>query len=181
MGPIEILYLSIAAIITLIGVARGYVKELGTMLIVLVGIFILTFFQEQITSVATTIATDILGLSEGVNTNLFVSMVFSITFVAIVFAGYAGKTLTFPGEPAPNPQGFLLSVLVGMINGYLIAGTLWYYQDEFDYPIQAVMSFTPTLTPTAQALVEVLPQNIFPNPVYWIVPVAVLLLFMVRR
>ena len=181
MGPIEILYLSIAVVIMLIGIARGYVKELGTTLIVLVGIFILSFFQEQITSVATTIATDILGLSEGQSTNLFVSMVYSLIFVAIVFAGYAGKTLTFPGEPAPNPQGFLLSVLVGMINGYLIAGTLWYYQDEFEYPIQAITTFTPTLTPTAQALIPVLPQNLFPNPVYWIVPVAVLLLFMVRR
>jgi hypothetical protein len=74
----------------------------------------------------------------------------------------------------------LISLIIGMLNGYLIAGTLWYYQDAFNYPIGQLVTFQNTLTETATTLVNYLPPTLFDNPVYWIVPVAVLLIIRVR-
>lgn len=179
MGPVELIFISIGVVITLIGLARGYVKELGSTLIILVAIFILTFFEEQLTGVLNAIGG---AVSDGGDTGneLLISTVYSIIFIVIVFGAYSGRTLNFTGTPAPPPQGTLISLLIGMLNGYLIAGTLWYYQHAFNYPIGQLVTFENTLTETAQTLIDYLPPSLFDNPVYWIVPVAVLLIIRVR-
>lgn len=179
MGPIELIFISIGLIVTLIGLARGYVKELGSTLIILVTLFILTFFQDQISGLLNAVGNALGNDGEGAN-NVLLSTVYSITFIAIVFSAYAGRTLNFAGTPAPPPQGTLISLLIGMLNGYLIGGTLWYYQHQYDYPIGQFVTFENNLTETAQTLVNYLPPTLFDNPVYWIVPVAVLLIIRVR-
>jgi len=180
MGPVELLYISIGLIVTLIGLARGYVKELGSTLIILVAIFILTFFQTQLSAVVLRIAGAFGASGEPDSDDLILSTFYTIVFVVIVFSAYSGRTLTFNGVPAPPPQGTLISLVIGLLNGYLIAGTLWYYQDFYNYPISQIMPFDDTLTTTAQNMVKYLPPALFDNPVYWIVPVAVLLIIRVR-
>lgn len=180
MGPIEITYITIGLIVTLIGLARGYVRELGSTLIILVAIFMLTYFEEQFSSVFGGIGERLFGLDDEADINALLSVIYSVVFVAIVFSAYAGRTLAFNGKPAPPPQGTILSLLIGLLNGYLIAGTLWYYQNAYDYPIGQWVTFENQLTDTAQTLVEYLPPSLFDSPVYWIVPVAILLIIRVR-
>jgi hypothetical protein len=180
MGPIEIFYIAIGLTVTLVGLARGYVKELGSTLIILVAIFILTFFEEQISALVTSIGEGLMGIDNEETIDLLLSTFYTVVFIGIVFAGYSGHTWAFSGSPAPPPQGTLISLAIGLLNGYLIAGTLWYYQDVFGYPIGQLMPFDEQLTETAQTLVNYLPPTLFENPVYWIVPVAVLLIVRVR-
>lgn len=179
MGPIEILYLTIGVIVVLIGLARGYVKELGSTLIILVALFILTFFKESIDAALTAGAQGVFDTAEGERPDLLLSLFYSIVFVGIVFTGYAGRTITFGGHPAPPPQGLVLSLLIGIINGYLIAGTLWYYQHAYDYPF--FQPFESDFTERAETLIAYLPPALFAdNPVYWVIPVAILLIIRVR-
>lgn len=180
MGPIEILYIGIALTVALVGLARGYVKELGSTLIILVAIFILTFFEDQLSGVVTVVGERLFGADNQTEVNAVLSIFYSLVFIILVFGGYSGRTLPFSGTPAPPPQGTLISLMVGLLNGYLIAGTLWYYQHVFDYPLGQWVTFQNQLTPTAQTLVKYLPPTLFENPVYWIVPVAVLLIIRVR-
>jgi hypothetical protein len=182
MGPVEILFASIGAIVTMIGLARGYAKELGTTLILMVNIFVLTFFKNQIGNIADVVVERLLaGVSSPADLRaLTSSLIFQLIFVSIVFASYAGKTLDFTGKPLPAPQGLLLNLAIGLLNGYLIAGTLWYYLDEFDYPIQGFGLIRLPLTAAAEQMVNYLPQRLFESPVYWMVPVAVLLILRVR-
>lgn len=180
MGPIEIVFFSIGLMVALIGLARGYAQELGSTLIILVAIFILTFFQEQFNSVFNTLGEQILGLQDQQARDLLLSTIYSLIFGIIVFGSYAGRTLTFAGKPAPPPQGTIFSIAIGILNGYLIAGTLWYYQHAYSYPIGQIVTFNNELTSTAQAFVRYLPPALFENPVYWIVPVAILLIIRVR-
>lgn len=180
MGPVELIFITIGIVVTLIGLARGYVKELGSTLIILVAIFILTFFEDQLTGLLTVLGGAFGGDGDTASNELLVSTVYSILFVIIVFGAYSGRTLNFTGTPAPPPQGTLISLIIGMLNGYLIAGTLWYYQHEYNYPIGQIVTFENTLTDTAQTLIDYLPPALFDNPVYWIVPVAVLLIIRVR-
>lgn len=180
MGPIEILYIAIALTVTLIGLARGYVKELGSTLLILVAIFILTFFDEPLNGLMTVIGERLFGADDQDSINAVLSVFYSLIFIILVFGSYSGRTLTFSGNPAPPPQGTLLSLMIGLLNGYLIAGTLWYYQHAFGYPLGQLFTFQNQLTPTAQTLVNYLPPTLFDNPVYWVVPVAVLLIIRVR-
>jgi hypothetical protein len=98
--------------------------------------------------------------------------------LAIVFASYAGRTLDFAGKPLRAPEGTILSLLVGLLNGYLVAGTIWYYANLYGYPYMNVD--TTRFTPTAQFMIEYLPQTLATNPVAWMVPVALLILLRVR-
>lgn len=180
MGPIEILYIAIALIVTLIGLARGYVKELGSTLLILVAIFILTFFEEPISAIVSALGEQVLGAEDQPTIDAVLSVFYSLTFVILVFGSYAGRTLNFAGTPAPPPQGTLISLMIGLLNGYLIAGTLWYYQHHYNYPIGQLVTFENQLTPMAERMVDYLPPVVFDNPVYWIVPVAVLLIIRVR-
>jgi hypothetical protein len=181
MGPVELIFISIALMVALIGLARGYVKELGSTLIILVAIFILTFFEDQLTGLLTALGASFGGGDEGGTANdLLLSTFYSLIFIIIVFGAYSGRTLNFAGTPAPPPQGTLISLLIGLLNGYLIAGTLWYYQHAYGYPIGQLVTFDNQLTDLATTLVEYLPPVLFDNPVYWIVPVAVLLIIRVR-
>ncbi len=178
MGSIEVGYISIGAVILLIGLARGYIKELGATIIILVAIFLLTFPEDQIISVLTRIGNGFADPNDPAQLNRFMATVFTLTFTAIVFSGYAGETLKFRGKMAKQPAGCLISFLVGLVNGYLIAGTVWYYQERFGYPWYG--RFIPDFSETAQRLIAVLPPSLFENPVLWIVPVAILLLIRVR-
>jgi uncharacterized membrane protein required for colicin V production len=180
MGPVELIFFTIGIIVTLIGLARGYVRELGSTLIILVAIFILTFFQTELAGLLTNLTASIGGPEGEEGRDLLLSIVFTFIFGSIVFMSYSGRTLSFSGTPAPPPQGTLISLGIGILNGYLIAGTLWYYQDVYNYPIGQFVEFTTPLTERAQSLVEFLPPSLFDNPVYWVVPVAVLLLLKVR-
>lgn len=178
MGPIEVLYLMIGAVIMLIGIARGYVKEMGATLIILVAVFILTFFQDTISGAITTGLQAVFENPGQEQIDRVLATSFTLMFTAVVFAGYVGRTLDFPGKMAPQPAGFFISLLVGVINGYLIAGTLWYYQDAYGYPW--FDPFIDEFSEVAERMIELLPPALFDNPVFWIVPVAVLLLVRVR-
>lgn len=179
MGPVEVIFGIIAIFITLIGFARGYSKELGTTIIILAAIFVLSFIEERVLNLSDTIQNSLFN-GDANATSLLLSMIFEALFVVAVFASYAGITLDFPGRPARPPQGTLISLSVGLLNGYLIAGTLWYYQHLFNYPVQSLGLIQLPLTQRGQAWVDLLPQNLFESPVYWMIPVAVLLIWRVR-
>jgi hypothetical protein len=180
MSPIEILFLTIGGIVALVGLARGYSKELGNTIIFLVAIFILDFLEERVEPIveqgvsaffATTCpCPDFLLVRQ------ILSATFIVVFVIIVFASYAGRTFDYGGSRAPPPLGFFFDLGIGLLNGYLVAGTIWYYLDKYKYPFGEVNL---PLTMTAQTLVELLPQRVFPTT-YWIVPVALLLILRVR-
>ncbi len=179
MGPVEVIFGIIIIFITLVALARGYPKELGNTVIILATIFVLSFLETRIVNLFGTIGAGLVG-GDAQAANLLLSTLFEVGFVSAVFASYAGITFDFPGRPLSAPAGPLLTLAVGLLNGYLIAGTLWYYQDRFQYPTQLLGLIQLPLTTTGQSLVAVLPQNLFESPVYWMIPVAVLIILRVR-
>ncbi len=180
MGAIEIYFGTIAVIMALVGLARGYSKELGSTMIIMVGIFLLRFLEEQFNPTLMRVGVRALGAPTEDEMALFLSGFYSLAFVAMVFAGYAGRVIIFEGRPLPPPQGTILSILIGGLNGYLVAGTLWYYQHVYAYPLSRFGLINPVLSPVAQTLVRLLPQQIVPSSTMWMIPIAVLLLLRVR-
>lgn len=179
MGPLEIYYGTIALIVTLIGVARGYSKELGSTMIILVAIFLLMFVEERLNPILLTVR-DFLWTNDVVPETLFLSLVYQIFFVSAIFAGYSGRTINFGGQEVAPPQRTLLNLLIGGLNGYLIAGTLWYYQHAYGYPFRRWGLGVQPLTFTEQIWVDLIPQYLLPVASLWMIPIAVLLLLRVR-
>jgi len=179
MEPIEYIFLIIGGFIALVSMARGYAKDLGNTLIFMVAIFLLTFLDSQIEQGMNIVGRTLLGVNTmdtGWGKQLM-ALAFIGVFVSIVFASYAGRTFEYGGAQAPPPQGTLLNLAIGLLNGYLVAGTIWHYLDKYDYPLP---EFRPPLSPLAESIVPFLPERIFPSPVYWMLPVALLILLKVR-
>lgn len=179
MGPIEILFVTIQLLIATVGVVRGYAKELGNTLIFMVAIFLESYLGERIQPTLEAFVTQVFGFAAGSDQmNALLCALYIGIFLAIVFASYAGKTLDFGGKELPAPEGPILSGLVGLLNGYLVAGTIWYYADKYGYPFINVD--TNTMTATADFMLAYVPQNVVSNPVAWMVPVGLLILLRVR-
>lgn len=171
----QYIFLGIGATIALVGLARGYDKELGNSIILMIAVAFLSFLENRYETQISAIASGVLGV-DAVNANTFLFLLFAITFIVIVFMSYSGITMNFGGSPLTGFGGQLISLGVGIFNGYLIAGTLWYYANKFGYPF---ISGAAQLPP-GNISMELLPQNVFPDPLYWIVPAAVLLILRVR-
>jgi hypothetical protein len=179
VGPIEALFVTIQVIIAIVGVVRGYAKELGNTLVFMAAIFFLSYVGSRAQATIAEFIERVFGYAPGsTQSNSLLFFLYVGTFLVIVFASYAGRTLDFGGKPMRAPEGTILSLLVGLLNGYLIAGTIWYYANLFGYPNMNVN--TAEFTSTAEFMLAYLPQNVVSNPVAWMVPVALLILLRVR-
>ena len=175
MGLIEVYFGSIAGIITLIGLAQDYARELGRSMIIIVAIFLLLYVQDRLNPILNSVWQMVSSAEDVGARQLFLSNFYLAIFVITIFAGYAGRVITFSGQQWPMLQGAILSCLVGAINGYLISGSLWYYQYIYGYPLANLGWINPDLSPIAVKLVRYLPQNIMPSPTPWVIPIAMLM------
>lgn len=182
MGPFEYLWLTIFLIFVLIAFVRGYNRELGTTTLIFVALFLLTYLAvPRLPGLINDIYSKIFHtkMPERQMQHLMASGL-SITFIAIIFASYAGDTFAFKGKPAKGARGFFYNLMVGAVNGYLIAGTLWYFQDYFEYPITDFGMLQLPLTDLGEKIAGYLPPYVVP-PVFWAILVGIMLIFRVRK
>lgn len=179
MAPIEYFFGIIGLFIALVAISRGYSKELGNTLVFLVAVFVFSISEPYIDDLLN-VARDVLGTIPDPNTRAlrqFLVLGYAILFTSIVFASYAGRTFEYGGRQAPPPQGTLLDFGIGLVNGYLVAGTYWHYLDKYQYPFNRI---TLPLSATAERFLDILPARLFDSPVYWMLPVALLILLRIR-
>ncbi|MFO7695736.1 MAG: hypothetical protein R6X16_01080 [Anaerolineae bacterium] len=180
MAPIEILFGSLLIVFAVIGLVRGFLRELGVttvMLIVLLALHLLEPLLEQGLA-------RVLGSSADATQSARVASgqtwFFGLVILIAAFISYAGETLTFRGERLGGVLGLVLGLLTGAINGYLIVGSLWYYLDRWDYALGFLGLTTEGLSTTAQNAVQYLPLNLLGQPLLlgqsWLLYLAVLLL-----
>ncbi|HEY65411.1 MAG TPA: hypothetical protein G4O02_12655 [Caldilineae bacterium] len=162
MSPIEFYWITLTVAFGFIGAARGYPRELGVTTVMLIAILVLKRFGTPLMSLLDKQLGPLLGVQilQQPDSNLIQYLIYTGFFLAVVFAAYAGETLTFRGQPARGGVGMLISIANGLVNGYLINGTLWYYLDKYDYPIQRWDLFKPPLTDLAQEMVRYLPPRV---------------------
>jgi len=183
MGPIEILWGAIALMFIVIAVARGYNKELGATILMLVALLLLNLLDSRLRlneRLPRLLETYLFRKPEQEEVVRLCSMlVYQAAFVAITYAGYAGRVLEWEGTTAGGKVKTTLSLLVGAINGWLVSGTLWYYLDRYDYPLPEQIIRLP-LTPLAQELVKFLPPAVLTTNALVLI-IAVMLVLRVRK
>jgi uncharacterized membrane protein required for colicin V production len=123
MIPVEYLWLTTILVFAVIGLSRGLWKELGVTTVLLLSLFVLNLGAKLILEqLANKLPANMLAKSpEGAVQALYYSLV--ILFVA--FVAYQGITLEFPVKKQTGVFKWLFGFLGGLLNGYLIVGTVW--------------------------------------------------------
>jgi hypothetical protein len=144
MLSLSVLFWMYIILFAIIGAMRGWAKELLVSFSVIVAIFIV-IVSEKIPFLATSLT----GTSDFWFRTILVCV--------LVFFGYQSSQLPrLAGSPhfiRERFQDMLLGLFIGAINGYLIAGTLWYYLDQAGYPFAEVIS-KPDVTTAAGKAIE---------------------------
>lgn len=188
MGPLEILWLAVVIFFVFVALVRGYPKELGVTTLIFAALFLITFFFDRFLPGIITRVSDALNLTPTPRgLEHFYSLFYSFVFLLIVFSAYAGQTFAFEGTARKGAEGFFINLSVGLLNGILVAGTLWYFQDKYNYPSADFkwpsgnpIFLTLPLTPLAEQLSTLLPPYVV-DPIFWGALLMLMLIARVRR
>jgi len=189
VGPIETLWGALVLVFIVIALVRGYHRELGVTVLMLIVLFLElqfggkleTFLLKQVFPKIQTLLA--IHFSEETR-NFLLVLIYQGVLIAVVFATYAGRTFSFPGTPPGGLEGFFFNVIVGMVNGYLFTGTLWYYLDKYHYPYIAKYGlFKPDLlTDRARSMLHLLPPVLFgDHPEFLAAFAGILVILSVRK
>jgi hypothetical protein len=160
----------------IIGAMRGWAKELLVMFAVILALFFIKVLELFVPFIR-----DVLSFGNGAP--LFWIRV-AITSILVLF-GY--QTPNIPKLAGNNRfarerlQDVLLGIFIGMVNGYFVMGSIWYFLNAAGYPFPNVIS-----APTGDVLVlvnkyiAVLPPALLGSPaIYFAVAIAFAFVLMV--
>ena len=157
-----------------IGAMRGWAKEL----LVSFSVILALALNHLLVTYAPFIQTMVLptpNATGGTSTpELF--WVRALSVVVLVFFGYQTVNLPRLAQRAARErlQDLMLGLVMGMVNGYLIFGTLWFYLHDAAYPFAAITAPGPNAEAAVRSLMAVMPPHLLGDP--WIY-VAVILAF----
>ncbi len=182
MGPLQVLFFAIIIVFIMISLARGYLKELGVTTMIFVALFIITEFGVKYMPQFLEKVFDLFNATLTPRTEQhWVSLTLSLFLITVVFASYAGfNQFAFNGTPQRGFAGFVIGVLVGGLNGYLFAGTLWWLQDINYYPVIDLGILLLPLTASGEFMAQYLPPYLVPS-MFWAVMVMIMLILRVRK
>jgi len=151
--PIEIVFFIVIAIFGLVGLVRGFLRELGVTLPLIVLLWAYSALGEAFLNLVEKVMVRAVHYAPGTTTGDLVRCSFYvISLVFVTFIAYQGETLAFGGSNPPGVQGWLLALLIGLVNGYLIAGTVWFYMARYNYPFQMLGWVQLPLSPLAESI-----------------------------
>lgn len=166
MIPVEYLWLTVIVVFAIIGLSRGLWKELGVTTVLLLSLFALNLGAKLILErLVTNLPATMLSKSpDGTIQALYYGSV--IIFVA--FIAYQGITLEFPIKKHKGVFKWLFGFLGGLLNGYLIVGTVWDVTNQAKYfglkvPIGTtgqVIQISEYLTKLHSSIVKYLPVTL---------------------
>ncbi len=172
MGPVEVVFLVVIAIFGAIGVVRGWQRELGVTTMLLLALFVVEFVLttpvgervESFLSGANVTDAQIIALQ---------SMAAVGLLLLVTFISYQGLGLVYPGSGKNN----FLSLMIGLVNGYLFAGSIWYYLARANWPLVNVV---PDFSSFYKFFVQILPPEIFGWQFFILLAVGMLIIRVIR-
>ena len=174
MGPLEVMWAMLIGVFAVVGLVRGYPRELGVTTTVLSALLLLTRGGESMLRLLDAYLiryADSSVIFEGQFSDMIQCLFYILVFALAVVISYHGETLAFEGTPPKGPLGVALNLASGLLNGYLISGTMWYYLHIFNYPVQMLGLFKPPLTDLAQThLVPLIPVPLLEPYLLFLVP-----------
>jgi hypothetical protein len=172
MGPIEITFLCMAGILAVVGVVRGYGRELGVTIMLLVALLVIEFTEAMAGNQLNGLLASILG-SAAAQRDSLKAILWCGLLITVIIISYQGETLSFSTSSRNAP----LSLAVGLLNGYLFAGSLWFFLGRADWPY---MNVSQTYTAVYNTMWRWLPPALLDWP-YLLALVTVMLILKVWK
>jgi uncharacterized membrane protein required for colicin V production len=182
MIPVEYLWLTLIGVFGIVGMVRGLWKELGVTTILLLSLFVLKFGWDKV-------GAKVVGVLPGNMPDPTVEALYYIVPVLfITYIAYEGITLKFPIKEMKGVAKGLFGLPGGLLNGYLIVGTLWNVTSQVNYfgfkvPYGStgdLIAISNSLTPLNKTLVQYLPIT-FVNEYVMLVLGMILLLAIILK
>jgi hypothetical protein len=143
----------------IIGLLRGWAKELLVTFAMILALFITIVLETYVPVVKDLISKNAAGL-----------FIFRLSIIAVLtFFGYQTPSFTKLAQnrnlARERLQDALLGLFIGVLNGYLIVGSLWFYLDQGGYPFPQIVSPPPAdLAFDVSRYLAVLPPTLMTPP-----------------
>lgn len=154
---------------SIIGAMRGWAKELLVTFSAILALTFITLLQNYIPFVRDVVAKE--------STDMF--WIRTSILVILVFFGYQTPKIPKIAEKFTREriQDALLGIFLGGINGYFIAGTLWFFMVEAHYPFDMITdplkTGVPEIIDAVNKIIAYLPPSILSVPaIYFAVVIA---------
>jgi hypothetical protein len=157
MVSLVVIFWMYVILFSIIGAMRGWARELLVAFGVILALFIISVLERFVPFISNTLAS--------IPSTLFWLRVGIL--LALVFFGY--QTPNIPRLAGSNRfarerlQDILLGVFLGALNGYMIAGTVWFYLNASGYPFPNLISAPPPgtqLYETTQRMIALMPPQL---------------------
>jgi hypothetical protein len=145
MIPLNTVFWGLVFLFGMIGALRGWAKEILVSSSIFLAMFIQQVFGQYILRPGNPYLPMLLDAPGGVaapteytNTQFWVC---TVLLLLLAFFGYAGPTLVgrVGGKVARERlQDALLGFFLGLLNGYLLVGTLWFYLHRSGYVLGGI-------------------------------------------
>ncbi len=152
MAPVEILFLLIVVIFGVVGAVRGFSREIGVTVMLLIALLILQLIDHLAPGARDRVLAFIAGPDPAAQLATR-AIIYALFLIVVAFITYQGATLVFPTAGASGTLG----LLAGLLNGWLFAGSIWYYLAQADWPFIPVCC---NYDPLYLALSKLLPPEI---------------------
>jgi hypothetical protein len=166
MIPIESLWIALILSFGTVGSTRGLRKELGVTTVLSLSLFTLDLLENKILDALSSVLPT--GFLSDLPDGSIAAIYYSAIMVFVAFISYEGISLQFPIQEAKGLIKSVLGLLGGLLNGYLIVGTIWDVVHRAQYfGIEVALASSGTkiaiseyLTPFHNTIVEYLPVSL---------------------
>jgi hypothetical protein len=144
MIPLNTVFWGLVLFFGLIGALRGWAKEVLVGFSVLLALFIQQVFGHQVLKGQSDYLPVLLSVTDAAAPPAYSSNQFYVCvalLMVLTFFGYASPTLArVIGAKVARErlQEAFLGFFLGLVNGYLIVGMLWFYLDKAGYEIWGI-------------------------------------------
>jgi hypothetical protein len=179
MIPVEYVWFVLLLAFTAIGAARGLAKELGTAAVLMISLF--TLYIVWVKFVGKMVAPA--QASSGGGTGMLGAAYFGIAIIVIAYISYQGYVLSFPIKEVKGFFGGVFGLLSGLLNGYLVVGTIWDVLARAKYFEPKLSIVSCCLSDLHNTIVHYLPLTLMQNisPFILLVPGVLLILLMLLK
>ncbi len=157
MIPVEYFWITLILTFGVIGAVRGVAKELGTAAVLALTLFALWFGWDQAGGMIVDLVQN--GPFESLAAAQIEALYYTTAILIVAFIAYEGIVLQFPLKLKgilSNMFGFI----IGLLNGYLVAGTVWDTTAHAKYYWPTIKVVVPPFSELHNTIIQYLPVSL---------------------
>jgi len=158
MISLTVLFGVLVILFAVIGAMRGWAKELLVTSAVVLGLFMNSILENYVVSYQAALVT------QPVSTGFTIR---SLMLILLAFFGYQTPNIRAlqPKLVRERLEEVVLGLFMGLLNGYLLIGSLWYYLDSAGYGITSlVIAPEGELAEQIAGMMAYMPPEMLPIP-----------------